>query len=80
MMEHALRMLNLFKDGDNEISHVNTGAAIGVKGELVLTPEMKQPFEIRVEEFELIGQVDASYPLLTIIEIDWSVALSLTDE
>ena len=51
------------KDGDYELSHVNTGAAIAVKGELVLTPTMKQPFEIRVESFELVGDVDPSYPL-----------------
>ena len=50
-------------ENGHEISHANTGAAIGVKGELVLTPEMKQPFEIRVEEYTLIGDVDPAYPL-----------------
>lgn len=45
------------------LSHVNTGAALGVKGELVLTPEGKQPFEVHVHEFELIGPVDPDYPL-----------------
>ena len=45
------------------LTHVNTGAALGVKGELVLTPEGKQPFEIHVHEFELIGAVDPDYPL-----------------
>ena len=45
------------------LSHVNTGAALGVTGKLVLTPEAKQPFEINVEEFEVIGEVDPDYPL-----------------
>ncbi len=45
------------------LSHVNNGAALGVKGELVLTPEGKQPFEIHVHEFEVIGPVDPDYPL-----------------
>ena len=47
----------------NTISHVNTGAAISVIGELVLTPDAKQPFEIKVKEFEIEGQVDLDYPL-----------------
>ena len=45
------------------LSHVNTGAALGVKGEFVLTPEGKQPFEIHVHEFEVVGPVDPDYPL-----------------
>ncbi len=47
----------------NALSHVNTGAALSVVGELVLTPEAKQPFEIRVKEFNVEGKVDADYPL-----------------
>ena len=45
------------------LSHVNTGAALGIKGEFVLTPEGKQPFEVHVHEFEVIGTVDPDYPL-----------------
>lgn len=45
------------------LSHVNTGAALAVKGEFVLTPEGKQPFEIHVHEFEVVGPVDPDYPL-----------------
>ena len=45
------------------LSHINTGAAISVKGSLVLTPNAKQPFEINVHEFELEGAVDPDYPL-----------------
>lgn len=47
----------------NALSHVNTGAALSVVGELVLTPEAKQPFEIRVKEFNVEGKVDSDYPL-----------------
>ncbi len=45
------------------LSHVNTGAALGVIGDLVLTPNAKQPFEIRVQEFEVEGEVAPDYPL-----------------
>jgi len=45
------------------LSHVNTGASLAIKGDLVLTPEAKQPFEIQVKEFEVLGTVDADYPL-----------------
>ena len=47
-----------------KLSKVNTGAAIAVKGKLVLTPEGKQPFEINVEDFEIVGEVAEDYPLL----------------
>ena len=40
-----------------------TGAAIGVKGILVLTPEMKQPFEIQAKEIEVLGECASDYPL-----------------
>ena len=53
---------NVVKDYKT-LSHINTGAALGVKGEFVLTPEGKQPFEVHVHEFELIGPVDPDYPL-----------------
>ena len=46
-----------------EISHLLTGAAIYVEGEIVLTPEQKQPFELHVAKLEVLGQVDADYPL-----------------
>jgi len=47
----------------NTLSHVNTGAALSVVGDLVLTPGAKQPFEIQVKEFEISGAVDPDYPL-----------------
>ncbi len=45
------------------VAHLLTGAAIGVKGHIVLTPEMKQPFELRAEEVVIIGEVEGDYPL-----------------
>ncbi len=47
----------------NLLSSLRSGCAITVTGELILTPEMKQPFEIHVKEAILEGGVDESYPL-----------------
>ena len=47
----------------NITKQLNTGTAIGIKGELVLTPEMQQPFEIRAREIEILGECDGDYPL-----------------
>lgn len=46
-----------------EISKLNVGSAIYVKGEVVLTPEMRQPFEIHAGEIEIEGASPADYPL-----------------
>lgn len=45
------------------LSALRTGAAVKIKGQLHLTPENKQPFEVVVDEAELLGQVDEDYPL-----------------
>ena len=45
------------------ISQVTTGAAISVTGILVLTPEMKQPFELKAESLEIVGECPSDYPL-----------------
>lgn len=47
----------------NEVSKLNVGSAIIVKGELVATPEAKQPFEIQAEEVAIEGASTADYPL-----------------
>lgn len=49
--------------GHDEISHFPYAGAIGVKGNVVLTPSNKQPFEIRISEAKLIGDVSEDYPL-----------------
>jgi asparaginyl-tRNA synthetase len=50
------------KDFD-KVSHYNTGASLEVKGLLVLTPNMKQPFELHAQEVILCGDVSDDYPL-----------------
>lgn len=50
-------------DNYNDMTHFQTGASIDVVGDFVLTPEMKQPFEIHVKSSFLIGAVDGDYPL-----------------
>ncbi len=46
-----------------EISKQNVGAALRVTGELVLTPEAKQPFEIKADSVEVEGASSPEYPL-----------------
>ena len=45
------------------VTALRTGAAIKVNGEVILTPQNKQPFEIRVTDVELLGEVQDDYPL-----------------
>ncbi len=45
------------------IRSAKTGAAIKVIGKVILTPENRQPFEIHVEKYELLGDVEGDYPL-----------------
>ena len=47
----------------SEVSKLNVGAAIIVKGTLVATPEAKQPFEIQAEEVYIEGASASDYPL-----------------
>lgn len=47
----------------DEVSHLLTGASIGVTGKIVLTPEMKQPFELHATSIQVLGTVDPDYPL-----------------
>lgn len=46
-----------------EVSKLNVGAAIIVKGTLVATPQAKQPFEIQAEEVVIEGASAPDYPL-----------------
>ena len=46
-----------------EISKLNVGASIIVKGTLVATPEAKQPFEIQATEIAVEGPSASDYPL-----------------
>ena len=46
-----------------EIAKQNVGTALAVTGTLVLTPEAKQPFEIKAEEIVVEGASSPEYPL-----------------
>jgi asparaginyl-tRNA synthetase len=46
-----------------KVAHILTGAAIAVKGEIRLTPAMKQPFEVHASAITILGDVDPDYPL-----------------
>ena len=50
-------------DNFEAISKLNVGAAIIVTGELVETPQAKQPFEIQATHVEVEGVSDPGYPL-----------------
>ena len=52
-----------FLDNYDEIAKLNVGAALIVKGDLVLTPEAKQPFEIKASSIEVEGVSASDYPL-----------------
>lgn len=50
-------------DNFADISKVTIGSALTVKGELVATPNAKQPFEIQASEVKVEGLAAADYPL-----------------
>lgn len=50
-------------DNFAEISKLNVGAAVIVKGTLVATPQAKQPFEIQATEVTVEGTSSSDYPL-----------------
>jgi len=50
-------------DNFNEIVKYTTGSSIVVKGSLIETPNMKQPFELKALEIKLEGMSDLDYPL-----------------
>ena len=47
----------------DEIARQNVGAALIVRGRLVLTPEAKQPFELKASEIAVEGVSTPDYPL-----------------
>lgn len=56
----------VYSDGlkcHEQIKSVLTGACIRVGGKIVATPNMKQPFELHAESFELLGDCQSDYPL-----------------
>lgn len=51
--------LENFKD----IQKIRVGSSIEVTGKLVLTPEMKQPFEVKADRVVLLGDSAEDYPI-----------------
>ena len=50
-------------DNYQEVSKFRLSAGVKVRGTLVLTPEAKQPFEIKADEITLEADSDPDYPL-----------------
>ncbi len=46
-----------------DVIRVTLGSALEVEGTLALTPEMKQPFELKATKVTVVGLCDADYPL-----------------
>ena len=50
-------------DNYQEIAKLNAGSTVIVTGEVKLTPENKQPYEILASNFEIFKATDNEYPL-----------------
>ena len=50
-------------DNFEDVKKLLVGSAISIQGKFVLTPDMKQPFEVQVDKVTLEGSADNSYPL-----------------
>ena len=46
-----------------ELSKLNVGSALRIKGKLAITPDAKQPFEIKAEQVDIEGTSTPDYPL-----------------
>ena len=46
-----------------KVSKLNVGSALRIEGILELTPDSKQPFEIKAESIEIEGESSPDYPL-----------------
>ena len=56
-----------------EISKLNVGSSLYVSGKVVLTPEMRQPFEIHAQTIEIEGESPADYPFVIVRRGGYSV-------
>ena len=45
------------------VKGISVGAAVEFTGELELTPEMKQPFELKATSATIVGESPSDYPL-----------------
>ena len=46
-----------------EISKFRVGVSVNIIGRVILTPDMKQPFEIHADAIEMIGDCPETYPI-----------------
>ena len=46
-----------------DICKVSVGSSVAASGTLILTGKEKQPFELRIEEFSILGGASSDYPL-----------------
>ena len=46
-----------------EISKFRVGVSVNIVGKVILTPDMKQPFEIHADSVEMIGDCPETYPI-----------------
>lgn len=56
-------VMNSDLDNYKELSKINVGAAVIIRGTLIATPEAKQPFEIQAINIEIEGDSASDYPL-----------------
>ena len=52
-----------FIENFKDVQKYRVGSAVGIKGVLVVTPDRKQPFEIKAREVELLGDSQEDYPI-----------------
>ncbi len=50
-------------DNYDEVAKIGNGAAVSVRGEIILTPDAKQPFEMKAKQVILEGDAPEDYPL-----------------
>lgn len=61
--KNAQLVYNEVTSNFDEVSHLKLGSAVTIYGEIHLTPEQKQPFEIVLSKVELVGGVQDGFPL-----------------
>jgi len=61
----SLQLVYEEKDIDQfkEVQKIRVGSSILVKGELIITPNAKQPFEVKASHIELLGDSPEDYPI-----------------
>ena len=50
-------------DNFSEVEKLPIASSLSVTGKFILTPDAKQPFEIKAQEIEICGVSDSDYPL-----------------